>query len=490
MSKSYEELVGAIGRSVYFRPERRRVRELLSRDAEPTLQIGEKRYRLFDVSLNGVSFNASAAEGKEFTVGSEVDVGVLVHHDPLFFGRARIARVEEVHGGARVGLALLTGILDLPEFHRRDEESRLTRELNGGPDSLRKLVPVEYRAFIEKASTFFQFYRQAFDRHESRYRGQAAGAQTAIDTLVHRGIESLRSSWTAIESEGSEIAKTFLSDPARLQAAKKYTELLITPLMMGAPMFSRSYRKPLGYPGDYQTMLYCYENHPEGPTAFDRILHTFCVEHPLASGIRTRKDLVVDALAEELAKSIVRRGKEPFRATSLGCGPAREIADFVRSRKQWPGSIHWTLLDQEEEALSIAYQTGTRALTSASSKGSLECMHIAFSQLLTNPALFPDKQPQDLIYSVGLFDYLKESKAQEIVTALYERLNRGGLLLIGNALGPNNHFWSLEFPTDWTLLYRTKEEMRRLGAKLPSNAELEVKVDPSNAYYFLAVRKA
>jgi hypothetical protein len=39
MTKSYEELMGALGRAVFFRPERRRVRDLLSRDAQPHLLV-------------------------------------------------------------------------------------------------------------------------------------------------------------------------------------------------------------------------------------------------------------------------------------------------------------------------------------------------------------------------------------------------------------------------------------------------------------------
>ena len=36
-----------------------------------------------------------------------------------------------------------------------------------------------------------------------------------------------------------------------------------------------------------------------------------------------------------------------------------------------------------------------------------------------------------------------------------------GLLAIGNALAPNHWFWTTEFISDWTLLYRTREEMLR-----------------------------
>ena len=43
---------------------------------------------------------------------------------------------------------------------------------------------------------------------------------------------------------------------------------------------------------------------------------------------------------------------------------------------------------------------------------------------------------------------------------------------------------------DWTLLYRTREQMVRLGALVAGEAaEVEVTVEPGGAYYFLLVRK-
>ena len=96
---------------------------------------------------------------------------------------------------------------------------------------------------------------------------------------------------------------------------------------------------------------------------------------------------------------------------------------------------------------------------------------------------------QHFIFATGLFDYLRETTAQVLLRALYDQLEPGGLIAAGNAISPNDHFWSAEFMLDWTMLYRTREEMLRLGKGLPETAELDVVVEPGNAYYFLLVRK-
>ncbi len=488
-TKSYEELVGALGRAVYFRPERRRVRELLSRDAEPLVQTKAGQFRLFDVSLNGVSFTASAKDLESFPIGEEIDVSVLIHGSPLFNGRARVARHERLPKGALVGLGVQTGILDLPAFLQKDEESRLEAELKGGYQKLLDKVPLAYREFIQRMSTFVQFYRKSLDTHEKRLRKQANGSDASVDALAQRAFDALSSVYFSLDREGSQVAAGFLNDPVALAAAKRYTELVVTPVVVDAPVLDRGFNKPSGYPGDYQMMLWYYENGLRGGSAFHKMFHRFGVAHPLAEGVRTRKDLVVDCIEREVMTSATRRMKVPFRATSLGSGPAYEVVDFANRVKEWNGTIQWSLLDQEDEALSVAYQTATNALSRSKGRGSVECLHIAFAQFLSDPNLFPPKHPQDLIYSVGLFDYLREAKAQEVIGALYNQLAPGGLLLIGNAVGPNSYFWSLEFLLDWTLLYRTRDEMKRMAAKLPSDAEINVETEPSGAYHFLTIRR-
>ena len=178
-----------------------------------------------------------------------------------------------------------------------------------------------------------------------------------------------------------------------------------------------------------------------------------------------------------------------FRVASLGCGPAREVSDFIARRKGWAGHVAWTLIDQEDEALSIAYNDSHRQLRATGADGSLQCLHLSFVQIMREPSLLPIESGQNFIFATGLFDYLGEAVAQVLVRTLFDQLAPGGLIALGNALGPNDHFWSPEFMLDWTMLYRTREEMLRLAKRLPETAEVKVEVEPGNAYYFLLVRK-
>ena len=108
MARSYESLMGALGRSVFYRPERRRVRELLSRDANPQLLVNGDQFPLFDVSMNGVSFLAHGVD-RDWEVGDEIPLkeiraeavhGIIKLHQPAGVADHESERwISHVHDG-------------------------------------------------------------------------------------------------------------------------------------------------------------------------------------------------------------------------------------------------------------------------------------------------------------------------------------------------------------------------------------------------------
>jgi hypothetical protein len=112
VAKSYEALMRSLGRAVFYRPERQHVREILFRDARPKLLINGDEYPIFDVSMNGLSFLTPRGP-QLWPIGKSIDLSLLLHGEPVYQGSAHVARVEPGPCGARVGVGLLTGFLDL-----------------------------------------------------------------------------------------------------------------------------------------------------------------------------------------------------------------------------------------------------------------------------------------------------------------------------------------------------------------------------------------
>ncbi len=64
----------------------------------------------------------------------------------------------------------------------------------------------------------------------------------------------------------------------------------------------------------------------------------------------------------------------------------------------------------------------------------MNCLHTSFGQLLKTGELFGKLAPQDLIYTVGLIDYLAARRAKALVSSLYQHLAPGGTLIVGNMM--------------------------------------------------------
>jgi hypothetical protein len=481
--------MGSIGRAMFFRPERQRVRELLSRDAQPRLLVNGHEFPLFDISMNGLSF-LSSSDVEQWPIGHEIEMALVLHDEEVYKGLARIARAEPGPRGARVGVGLTTGFLDLPEILRCDDEKRLERDLHEGPADIQDRVPERYREVVTKISHFLGYYRRSLARHEQRYRADGKGEEGCIE-LAKRAFEAIGQTWWDLQCEASRAALECLADREVLLASKEYTETLVTPAVLDSPIGWRTYNKPMGYAGDFKTMLFYYNNDFEGDTAFGKVVHKFYVgKYPLGVGVRTRKDLMVEFMENEHRRLLAEDGDSPsFRVASLGCGPAREVTDFIARNRTWPGNVVWTLIDQEEEALSEAYRASRSEISKWGSNAHLNLLNLSFVQLLSEGVPLQEPESHHFIYSVGFFDYVRESRAQSLITALYDLLATGGLLAIGNAIAPNEHFWSTEFLVDWTLLFRSREEMMSLCARLPETAEVEVITEAAGAYYFLLIRK-
>lgn len=483
--RTYEELVGGVGQAVAFRARRQLARELL-REHSASITIAGRSYALYDMAMSGVSFFAGA-EAPNWQVNDVVPVEIRVHEAMAYQGTARVAREERVYGQRRIGLQLLSGFLDLLEMQRLDVEQALTRDLLGGPERVFDRVPADYREVLLQALHFAGTYHKKLGYHEAWLAETGRNEREERDTLVRRAIEAIRPRWLALTRAAGQVCAPMLRDRVTLLAAKACTEALLTPLMMAAPLLHRSYHKPLGYPGDFTIMLHIYKDTFEGETAFGRVFHKLACEDPLALGVRTRKKLLKELMIGEYARRLAEG--QTLRALSLGCGSAREVVEFVNELPEAPKGARWTLIDQEEKALSMAYHDVLRGIQARGGGSSAQCLFLSFEQLIRDPLAIRG-EGQDFVYCVGMFDYLPKRRAQSLVQALYERVAPGGLLAIANASGPNEHFWQAELVLDWSLIYRDQATLRGLADPVASSAaSIEVRSEESGAYDFLLVRK-
>ncbi|MGQ0544498.1 MAG: class I SAM-dependent methyltransferase [Betaproteobacteria bacterium] len=340
----------------------------------------------------------------------------------------------------------------------------------------RNLCP-EYCETVEAAAGLLAEYR-------SRLRDDSPGLATssvceAFCTLV----DTLWDDWRPVWRNAFDCIAELTKSPERMAAAKRYTESLLTRELLSAPIWRQAYTKPRGYCGDYVVMNHIYDGRPLGETTFARLAHALAMR--IGEFVRRRRDLVRAAIEDTM-----KRGCRDTTIMSLGCGPAREVADFAASGASEGAPVTFVLVDHDEEALQFAGASIARALRAPGGHPRLraDLRKLSVLRLLRDVSPAEAVGSADLIYSAGLFDYFSDRTCRLLATRLYEALRPGGALLLGNMKADTDMLWPLYLIADWSLQYRTAESVMSWAGELPG-AEVSLRTETTGYDYLLTVRK-
>lgn len=217
------------------------------------------------------------------------------------------------------------------------------------------------------------------------------------------------------------------------------------------PFTWHAYHKPRGYPGDAQLMDMIYGLHE--PASEPSVLGGQISEHRWAcaasEAVRQRRCFAAKAI------DTVCSSKENARILSVACGHLRELELSTQIRQGQFGDF--VGYDQDGESLEECKRCYGEMGVSTSCGESKD--------LKTN---LEEGEPFDFIYSLGLFDYLPEEIAQELVGQMYSLLLPGGRLLIANLQKGTVEAGYMEAIMDWKLIYRDAGDMRRIGEGFPN----------------------
>jgi extracellular factor (EF) 3-hydroxypalmitic acid methyl ester biosynthesis protein len=474
--RTYEELHGAEGKRVFYRAERYKAQDLFKR-LLPEIALDNVSYRLCDISMNGLSAYAARGANHVHQLGDRPAVRLDLRGVTLHEGVGEVSRVEPTPLGTKVAVRLVDRCLNIGELVSKCQETMIRGDLDLHLGETDAVVAPEYRQLCADAVHLLRSFRATLERFAETQPSAAAAAE-----MLQLCERRLFARWKELWRRGNELTAPIMNDPAVVAATKRYTELVVTPELMSGASWRRSYEKPLGYPGDYQVMNHVYDWGYEGDTLFDKLSHHLALQ--TAECVATRMVMVRRVIAETVAAA----GTGPARITSLGCGSAREVSDYLQLQTL-PRQARFTLVDQDHGALSYAYEKIYPEVLRLAGRASVSCLQTSFMELLKANDLFRQIPPQDLIYSVGLLDYLAPKRARAFIAALYQHLAPGGTLLIGNMLdAPTGSLWPSEFILDWTLIYRTEKDMRDLVEGLPA-AAVTTEIDPTGGVVMLRLNK-
>jgi extracellular factor (EF) 3-hydroxypalmitic acid methyl ester biosynthesis protein len=176
----------------------------------------------------------------------------------------------------------------------------------------------------------------------------------------------------------------------------------------------------------------------------------------------------------------------------LGCGPAREIQDFL-AESVFSDHAQFTLMDFNEETLQHASQALRQKQQQYRRNLSVELVKKSVQQLLKDMVRadgLSRGNKFDFIYCAGLFDYLPDRTCKQLMTLFYQSLAPGGLVLATNVSPFSPNRGSLELILDWHLIYRDAAQVAELRPRGVPPTEVCVSSDDTGVNVFLEVRAA
>jgi hypothetical protein len=449
---AYEELKGAGGREVWFRAPRYEARKLFPH-LPPRVGVKSSLHKLHDISLGGIAIvcNQSAEEIPE--VGEVIPLTIQQSGYTIFEANARVCRRENTVFGSKVAFTFVNGFVEFEKLLARNVQAQIALQSALFSGEVTQLVPRDYRVFCADILRVLGSYRDLLDENMNIAKQFERGFD--LDGAFEACEARLIQHWRVLWRTGNDLVRPIMANREVLEATKAFTEVVVTPVMRRGAIWDRGYAKPLGYPGDFEVMNQVYDWERRGTNVYEMLLHRLGLE--VGEFVKTRMEVV----RANIGMVVQEKGNaRAARVLSLGSGPAREVELFLGSAALKNRRVEFTLIDQEQAALSYAIEKTYPHVLSAKGHARVQCLNMSFTDILRGTGGFSNLPPQDLIYSVGLLDYLADRRAQALTRRLYESLDSGGLLIVGNMNEtPASSLWPLEFIADWNLNYRGEPEL-------------------------------
>jgi extracellular factor (EF) 3-hydroxypalmitic acid methyl ester biosynthesis protein len=322
----------------------------------------------------------------------------------------------------------------------------------------------EFKVAIADLQTFLIKLRLWLDGIESKVGSQSAQVRSKIEHIL---IDDIRQ--PVITTVGKLLEKFEMVArrvaPDLRPAHIAYMQQQIHPFVLSAPFIHRTFSKPLGYAGDYEMVSMMVRDPHEGESLFAKILNYIFLNTPPVEAHRNRLTYLTTMLRDETIRIKMLRKEQPVRIFNLGCGPAKEIQDFL-AQHAICDQTQFLLLDFNEETLASTLQVLEARKHAFSRLTKFETKKKSVQQLLKEaPKLQSSSEKFDIIYCAGLFDYLRDNVCEKLLELFYEMTAPGGLVVATNVTDANPSQGWMEYMLDWYLIYRSAKQFEELAPK-------------------------
>jgi len=273
--------------------------------------------------------------------------------------------------------------------------------------------------------------------------------------------------------QGSMFDKTIIKQTQRFFRGKT------------AEWFSKSYFMtrsrtwPRGYAGDFQTLEGIYQNIPlsEGVGYY---LDRYFLATTLPSAVRHRKNFLRSLLDRELCS------RPTAKLLDLACGSCRELVELAPVIQA--SGAHVTCVDFDSEALVFA---ANRMEYAGVPQEQMTFRKYNALKMIKHDRNLKEFGMQDVIYSVGFFDYVQDDRLIPLLSSLYALLNSGGVLIMSFKDSRRYRAQEYHWFVDWDgFLQRTEEDSREVivRAGIPLDHVTAARDDSGVILFFSATK--
>jgi extracellular factor (EF) 3-hydroxypalmitic acid methyl ester biosynthesis protein len=346
-----------------------------------------------------------------------------------------------------------------------------------------KIVP-EFKSIVADIQMFLTDLRLWLEQVELGVRAMPSGDRFEAERKIVQELSDPISFSLNFLFEKFELIAAGIE--AGLQPAHSvFARRQLHSLLLCSPFLHRIYRKPLGYAGDYEMVNMILRDPHEGSSLFSKSLNYWILRQAPAEAHRNRVKFLTQRIVEETLAARARGGV--LRVYNLGCGPANEVANFLKGY-ELSNHSEFTLLDFNEETITCAESVINEAKQKHHRVTPIHLIKKSVFQVLKAAGRRSDEQ-YDLVYCAGLFDYLQDRVCQQLTDIFYGMLAPGGLLLVTNVDFSNPIQNIMGYIFEWHLIYRNGKQLAELAPTDASPDWCKVSADTTGGNIFLEVRK-
>lgn len=298
--------------------------------------------------------------------------------------------------------------------------------------------------------------RNSFDSAVRKYQNQLTeieSLQEKIGGEFNQDLQGLiNDSTDEIEAACHNFETNCYGSPTELKGIKTEFRKAISPWYSKSYLMTRATTKPRGFPGDFMLLERIYDNVPvlDSSQGIGMYLDRWFLDSHLALAVRNRKDYMRNLLVSRLNE----RKDRAFNILNLASGPCREWQELPSSLNL--KNVKLTCVDIDQEALDYL-RTNLNELE----ESGLEL--VTANENIIKMALRKKEETekkyglQDLVYSIGLFDYLPDSMLAKVISRSYDLLKENGSMVLAFKDREKYQTTRYDWLTDWNFQPRNEQ---------------------------------